>query len=113
MEKIEELFKKFVYTGVGLAAMTGEKLKKAVDDLIKDEKISTKEGEKIVKDFFKSTEEKSKELEEDLKNAVNKVISKFNFAKKEDLDELGKKIADLETKLAKGTVKKDKKDSSK
>ena len=32
MEKIEELFKKFVYTGVGLVAMTGEKLKKAVMD---------------------------------------------------------------------------------
>jgi polyhydroxyalkanoate synthesis regulator phasin len=82
MEKIEDLFKKFVYTGVGLAAMTGEKLKKAVDELIKDEKISTKEGEKIVKDFVKSTESKSKELEEDLKKAVNKVIDKLNFAKK-------------------------------
>lgn len=113
MEKIEELFKKFVYTGVGLVAMTGEKLKKAVDDLIKEEKISTQEGEKIVKDFFKNTEEKSKELEEDLKKAVNKVVDKFNFAKKEDLDELGKKIADLEEQLKKGTAKKNKKDDSK
>ena len=109
MEKIEEVFKKFVYTGVGLAAMTGEKLKKAVDDLIKEEKISTKEGEKIVKDFFKNTEEKSKELEEDLKKAVNKVVEKFNFAKKEELKDLEKRIADLEAKLAKEGKKDDSK----
>ena len=109
MEKIEEVFKKVVYTGVGLVAMTGEKLKNAVDDLIKEEKLSTKEGEKIVKDFFKNTEEKSKELEEDLKNAVNKVIAKFNFARKEELKELEKRITDLEAQLNKEKSK-DKKD---
>ena len=49
---MEDLFKKFVYTGVGLVSLTAEKLQKSIDTLVEEEKISEKEGKKIVNDFF-------------------------------------------------------------
>ena len=36
---MEDLFKKFLYTGVGLVAMTAEKIQKSVDKLISDGKL--------------------------------------------------------------------------
>lgn len=99
MENIEGLFKKFVYTGVGLVSMTKDKLQKAIDDMVKEEKISTKEGERIVKDFLENTGEKKKELEESLKKAVDKAIEKLNFAKSKDLEELRKRVEELENKM--------------
>jgi len=99
MEKIEELFKKFVYTGVGLASLTKDKLETVINNLIKDEKISAKEGKKIVDDFLKNTDSKKKELETQLKDAVDKTVSKFNFAKKNDLENLIKRVEKLEKSI--------------
>lgn len=101
MEKVEELFKKFVYTGVGLVSMTKDKLQSAIEDMVKDEKITTKEGEKIVKDFLKNTKSKKKELEEDLKKIADKAIAKFNFAKSKKLEELKNRVSVLEQLLEK------------
>jgi len=45
---MEDLFKKFLYTGVGLVAMTAEKIQKSVDKLISDGKLSIEEGKKLI-----------------------------------------------------------------
>lgn len=44
---MEDLFKKFLYTGVGLVAMTAEKIQKSVDKLVSDGKLSIEEGKKL------------------------------------------------------------------
>jgi len=96
MEKFEELFKKFVYTGVGMVSLTKDKLEKAIDELIKEGKIGNKEGEKIVKEFLKNAEMKKKEFEENLKKMIDKTVSKFNFATVKELEELNKRVKKLE-----------------
>jgi len=47
-----ELLKNFVYAGVGLAALTSDKVKETVEDLVEKGKISDTEGKKIIEDFF-------------------------------------------------------------
>ena len=101
MEKIEDLFKKFVYTGVGLVSLTKDRLEKTIEEMIKEDKISTKEGEKIVNDFFKNTESKKKELEENLKKIVDKAVEKFKFASSKELQELTNRVIVLEELLKK------------
>jgi len=101
MEKIEDLFKKFVYTGVGLVSLTKDRLEKTIEELIKEDKISTLEGEKIVKDFFKNTESKKMELEENLKKIVDKAVAKFKFASEKELEELTNRVTLLEQLLKK------------
>ena len=96
MEKLEGLFKKIVYTGVGLVSLTKDKLESTINNLIKDEKLSEKEGKKIVDEFLKNTETKKSELETQLKDAIDKTVSKFNFAKKTDLESLIKRVSKLE-----------------
>lgn len=91
---MEDLFKKFLYTGVGLVAMTAEKIqktvdklisegklsieegKKLVDKLVKEGKLSTEEGKKVIDDLVKkgkiSAEEGRKTIDEFVKNAKTK-----------------------------------------
>ena len=53
---MEDLFKNFLYTGVGLVAMTAEKIQNSVGKLVSEGKLSLEEGKKVVdklvNDFF-------------------------------------------------------------
>lgn len=98
---MEDLFKKFVYTGVGLVSLTAEKLQKSIDKLVEEEKISEKEGKKIVNDFFKKTESKKKEFEKQLQGITEDVVKKFDFSKAKEILELNKRVRVLENKVSK------------
>ena len=98
---MEDLFKKFVYTGVGLVSLTADKLQKSIDKLIDEEKISEKEGKKIVDDFFKKTESKKQEFEKQLQAVTEEVVKKFDFSKAKEILELNKRVRVLENKVSK------------
>ncbi|MEO1451016.1 MAG: hypothetical protein AAFV07_15915 [Bacteroidota bacterium] len=97
---MEDLFKKFLYTGVGLVSLTAEKLQEAVDDLVGKGKLSEKEGKKIINDFFDNTETKKAEFETKMKEAVDSVVDKLSFPSKVEMEALQNRIAELEAQLA-------------
>lgn len=103
---MEDFFKKFLYTGVGLASLTAEKLQESVDDLVGKGKLSEKEGKKILNDFFDSTEAKKDEFESKLKELADQMMDRFSFASQQDVDALNDRIAELEAKLEALTVEK-------
>jgi polyhydroxyalkanoate synthesis regulator phasin len=98
-----ELLKNFVYAGVGLAALTTDKVKETVEDLVEKGKISDTEGKKIIEEFFRSTESKKDDFESKMKSIGDNISSKFDFLKKEDdeVEALKKRIEELEAKLEK------------
>ena len=97
---MEGLFKKVMYTGIGLVAFATEKIQASVDDLVSQEKISKEEGRKIVEDFLDNTEAKKDEFENKLKALTEDVVSKFNFARKDNtLTDLVSRIEAIEAKL--------------
>ena len=98
---MEDFFKKFIYTGVGWISVTTEKFKKTIDGFISDGKISEGEGKKIVDDFLKNTETKKDEIETQFGSVVDKIIKSFSFATKTEVDDLEKKVAELEAIIAK------------
>ena len=97
---MEDLFKKFLYTGVGLVSLTAEKLQEAVDDLVGKGKLSETEGKKIINDFFENTESKKAEFESKMKEAVDSVVDKLSFPSKGEMETLQNRIAELEAQLA-------------
>lgn len=100
---MEDLFKKFVYTGVGLVSLTSEKLQKSIDKLVSENKISHDEGKKIVDEFFQKTEAKKEEFEAQLKKVVEDVYSKLPISKNKEMAELEKRVAALEEKAGNAT----------
>ena len=95
---MEDLFKKVLYTGVGLVAVGAEKLQEAVDKLVGDNKLSVEDGKKIVEDFFKNTEARRQEFEAKIKEATEKVIGSIPMVTKADFDTLVARVTALETK---------------
>ena len=99
---MEELIKKFFYTGVGVAVLTAEKLQEAVDEMVGKGKVSEEEGKQMMDDFFKKAEERRDEIEGKVKETVDKVkkgdfIPKF--VSESDYSELLKRVESLEEKL--------------
>ena len=86
--KMEDLFKKFVYTGVGMVSSSLEKFQKSVEKLVDEDKLSQEEGKKLVDDLFKNTESKREEFETKLKKVVEEVMVRMNLATQTQVQEL-------------------------
>ncbi|MEM0997835.1 MAG: hypothetical protein AAGN35_12165 [Bacteroidota bacterium] len=93
---MEDLFKKFVYTSVGLVSTTVEKMQGQVEKLVSEDKLSQEEGKKIVDDLFSGTESKAKEFETRLRNIVEEVMTRMNFATQSQIQDLEARVAELE-----------------
>lgn len=94
---MEQEFKKFLNAGVDLASAFSEKFENAITDLVKRGKISADEGKKMVDDFMTKSSVKKQEFEEKFKEFSHQFSKK---TAEEELEELRKKVADLEAKVA-------------
>ena len=97
---MENLFKNLIYTGVGFMALTKQKFEESIDKLVNEEKISSKEGKKLVDEFVKNSESKIGEFEGQMNNVVEKVIKSLSFATTSELEALRNRVAVLEAVLA-------------
>jgi len=98
---MENLFKKFLYTGVGLVASTAEKVQLNVNETVERQRVAENEGEKVVTDLVKDTEAKFNEMEERLRSTLDSALARFNMPNKEEMTALKARIAELEAELAK------------
>lgn len=97
---INDLLKKILYQGVGMAANAKERVENAVKELIGEKKISNEEGKKIVDDFSSNIDSKAKDLESKIRTVINEALLKVRPATKSEVEELKKRIEDLEKRVA-------------
>jgi len=82
---MDDLFKKFLNTGVGFIAQGNKAMQIAIDKLVKESKMSEKEGQKIVADLMKSGEAKRADLEKQfmgLTDTLRERVSRVTDSKK-------------------------------
>jgi polyhydroxyalkanoate synthesis regulator phasin len=96
---MSDLFKKLLYTGVGLATSSSEKVKQEIDTLVERGKLSEEEGKKVVDDVVRNFEVKKEEFEGKLSVAVEKVLDKLNLPSLDYVEKLEKRIKSLEVKV--------------
>lgn len=97
---MEDLFKKFIYTGVGMVSSNAELLQKNIKELIKKGKLSEEEGRKVVNDLIDDTNNKREEFEERLKGLVDAILNKLDLPSREEVNSLKARIAEIEAELA-------------
>ena len=96
---MEDLLKKFIYTGVGLLSLTTKRFKEIVDELVSDSKISSEEGKRIVDDFVSKTSTQRKEFEEEIKIVAAKFGADYGSTTQSDIDKLKERVSKLEQEL--------------
>jgi polyhydroxyalkanoate synthesis regulator phasin len=97
---MEDLFKKFLYTGVGLVAHNAEMLQKNVNELINKGKLTEDEGRKVVDDLIVDTTHKKEEFEDRLRGMVDGILAKFDLPSREEINSLRTRVTELEEELA-------------
>lgn len=77
---MEDLFKKFINTGVGFLSQGNKRIQAAIDQLVKDSKMSEQEGKKIMDDLLKSGDAKRKSLEKQFQGLTDSVRERVGLA---------------------------------
>ncbi len=96
-----DLLKKTLLTGVGVAALSKEKIETLVKELVEKGKVSEQEGRSLIDQLLASSEEARQELQKQIEAKVQLVLEKMDLAKKSDLDALQKQVDALKKELQK------------
>ncbi|MCI4667942.1 MAG: hypothetical protein MRZ79_07250 [Bacteroidia bacterium] len=99
---MENLLKKFFYTGVGLISITAERLQQTVDEMVGEGKVSEEEGKKIVGSFIDDVEKRRGEFENNMKETIDNFTANINapeFLKNNFFTDLMDRLSAIEDKL--------------
>jgi len=89
------IIEKGLLTGIGFAAMTKDKVENLAKELIEKGGLSEKEGQALIDDLLKRSEEAQKDLEARVVELVRGAMEKLEVATKKDLAQLEAKIERL------------------
>lgn len=85
--------------GLGAVWLSRDNLKKLTDALIEVGKVSKEEGDRLFKELADTGEEQRKKLKDMVESSVKKAMDQAGLATKAEVDDLKKRVADLEEKI--------------
>ncbi|WP_319506563.1 hypothetical protein [uncultured Methanolobus sp.] len=100
---ITEIMKKVGLFGIGLWALTEEKIQDIADDLIENGEIKKEEGKKFVREVVDEQKKQKEDIEKKISSKVQETINKADIATKDEVRELKEIIKKLDEKLDKLT----------
>ena len=106
MSDLNELIRKTVLTGIGLAALTKEKIEEVVKEVVEKGKLSEKEGKEFIDELLKKSEDTKEKVEGQIEKAVQATLKKMNLVTRDDLSKLEKQIKQLKKSIKEDKAKK-------
>ena len=91
-----ELLKKAMFMGMGLAALTTEKIEEWVQEVVKKGEMSEKEGKELVAVLVERSKKFKNELQEKVEKIVADSLQKLNIPTRREVEELRARIERLE-----------------
>ncbi len=101
MNDVTEIMKRVGLFGVGMWALTEEKIKDIADELVESGEIRKEEGKKFVRDLVEEQQKQKAEMEDKIYSKVQENMKKADMATKEEVMELKDTISRLEEKIDK------------
>ncbi len=95
-----DLFKKGLFTGLGLIIVTAEEVEKKINSLVEKGKLSAEEGENIIKEFVQKSEDQQHEFQERISKSVKSAMASLDIAGREQLENLEARVASLEDRVS-------------
>jgi len=91
-----DFIKKSMLAGIGLAALTRDKLEKTVDELIKKGEMTEKEGKETIEELTKKSKEFKEDLTKKVEKAVSDMVAKLDIPTRKEFAKLKSKIEKME-----------------
>jgi len=75
-----DLISKAILSGLGLASLTKDAIKKTAEDLVSQSKLSEAEGRRLVRDFQRRTSKAHKAIETKVETAIHNALESLDPA---------------------------------
>ena len=109
-EAFSDLVRKFALASVGAVVLAQEEIEEFVSKLVQKGELAEKDGKTLVKDLLEKRKQKiespvvaaaqgASAITSAIDSTVDKVLHKINVPTKADVEELAKKIDDIDKKL--------------
>lgn len=96
---MKETLKNILYTGIGIAFLTKEKVEELKAELIEKGKMSQEEGRQFVDDLLRRSEKARDQLDLWINKRVEERIAQFDLATRDELADLRRKVEELQVAL--------------
>jgi polyhydroxyalkanoate synthesis regulator phasin len=106
MSEMNDLLRKVVLTGIGLATLTKEKIEEVVKDVVEKGKLSEKEGKEFVDELLKKSEGAKEKVEGQIEKALQATLRKMNLVTRDEFSKLEKQIKQLKKAVKESKMKK-------
>lgn len=90
-----ELVKKTLLTGIGVAALSKEKIESLAKEVAEKGKLTEQEGKEFVDQLLNRSEEAREEFQAQIEAKVKAVLEKMDVAKKSEVDALRREVEEL------------------
>jgi len=94
-----DLIKKAMFTGVGFAALTKEKVEDIAKVFVEQGKLSQQEGEKLVEELMSRSKESQQQLTKQVGEMVENTMEKMNLVSMKEIENLQEEIAGLKKRI--------------
>ena len=99
MRDMTELWKKATLFGIGMWALTEEKIQDFTDELIENGEMRKEEGKKFVRELVDEQKKQKEELENRITARVQDTFKKADYATRDEVKDLKGMIIGLESKI--------------
>lgn len=96
-----DLIKKAMFTGVGMVALSKEKIEEVAREFVGKGKLSEEEGRKLVAELLARSEESKKVLKEQIEISVKRALDRMDIPLKSELKKMQAEITSLREKIEK------------
>jgi len=94
---MSETLRKLGLIGIGVLAITEEKIRQTVDELIEKGEMNREEGKSLVQELLTEKKKQMQELGDRISEDVQNAVDRSKIATKDDVARLEEKITGLET----------------
>ena len=95
-----ETLRRLMYFGLGAAAMSADKFKQFVDELVSRGDVTAEEGKKLYEEYTSRLEDEGKSVNEKLRSQVQSMMREMGLADRGQIAMLETRVAALERKIA-------------
>ncbi len=96
-----ESLRKLGLLGIGAIAITEEKVKQVVNELVEKGEMNAEEGKTLVHELLAEKKKQMQDFDEKISKDVQNAIGKSKIASKDDVSRLEDKITELEKTIQK------------
>lgn len=94
-----DLIKKTLLAGIGATVVTKEKIEAALQDLVKQGKVSTDEAKTLAAKLAEDGRKEWETTSQDLSERIRELLAKADYARKSEVTALAQRIQALEEKI--------------